>query len=292
MESICSPNINKSNNCLPKKILIKLSKTINKSLSKEDKINTKLSYQELYEEIHNHINKLYNCKSEKCWIHSISFIENIPSDLIEIIKTHYKPPKPKSWNENINTWLTNEDINNVLHQYNDKYNKHFYLGTTPIDFHLKDNNNKCVLASKFSNIYDNICKLDISNMDKKIDSLSIVFNTDDHTEPGTHWICLYVDIKGINIKNKPCIYFFDSTGNKPPKEVQGLINNFIKQGTSNNNNIDYYYNDIKHQNGTTECGVYCIHFIIYMLKGGDFESYINNDISDEFMEKFRHIYFI
>ena len=56
--------------------------------------------------------------------------------------------------------------------------------------------------------------------------------------------------------------------------------------------MDFLYNDIQHQKGTTECGIYCLHFITSMLEGVEFEKYVNTKINDENMEKFRHVFFI
>ena len=39
---------------------------------------------------------------------------------------------------------------------------------------------------------------------------------------------------------------------------------------------DFLHNDIKHQRGNTECGIYCLHFLETMLKGTDFEKHIQN----------------
>ena len=56
--------------------------------------------------------------------------------------------------------------------------------------------------------------------------------------------------------------------------------------------LDIFYNNIKHQNGNTECGVYCLHFLTEMLKGEKFEEYINKDLNDKLIEQFRNIFFI
>ena len=96
---------------------------------------------------------------------------------------------------------------------------------------------------------------------------------------------LYVDLKGTN-KKTPYIYYFDSVGNKPSENVMKLIQKIQLQS---NNKIKYDYNTINHQKGTSECGVYSIHFIISMLKGNSFKRYINNTKSDKFIEIHRSI---
>ena len=102
---------------------------------------------------------------------------------------------------------------------------------------------------------------------------------------------MYIDLKGENYP-KPSIYYFDSVGDRPPSNVDKLINK-IRMDTLKQNNIklNYLYNDMQHQNGNNECGFYCLHFIIYMLKGGNFEKYINNKKNDKFMHKFRYLFF-
>ena len=66
----------------------------------------------------------------------------------------------------------------------------------------------------------------------------------------------------------------------------------IKQGKENKINFTYFENDIQHQKGGTECGIYSLHFIINMIEGNDFQDYISEHKSDKFIEKFRNIYFI
>ena len=116
----------------------------------------------------------------------------------------------------------------------------------------------------------------------------MVFNTDPHNKSGEHWISLYIDCIGKNI-NHPCIYFFDSVGNPPPKQIKDFIDD-----TRGKSNKDYTYieNDVSHQSGNTECGIYCLHFLTYMINGGNFMKYIKNKKNDKFMEKYRTIFFI
>ena len=48
-------------------------------------------------------------------------------------------------------------------------------------------------------------------------------------EPGSHWVSMYVDLLPNNNRENPTIYFFDSVGDKPPKEIKRLIKNNSKQ---------------------------------------------------------------
>lgn len=98
----------------------------------------------------------------------------------------------------------------------------------------------------------------------------------------------------INIKKKT-IFFFDSTGDPAPKEVKDLINKIIDQGNNLPEPINFKVDSnegIEHQYGNTECGIYSIFFIVHMLEDKMTDHYIKTHIlKDEYMEKFRHIYF-
>jgi len=277
--NICSPKVKKNSvSCLDKKNLIKLAKIINKHTN--HKINISNPEVKIHNDIKQIINNTWGCNSERCWFTIIELTDKIPSNLLKKMKSYYKPKKPLSWKVNKNKWLTNIDIDKVLNQYTESNKNFHYYGAVPDDFDKKTKYGECAL--------NNICKINLSELSKKYSCFSVVFNTDPSSKSGKHWTCMYIDINGVNIKNKPSIYYFDSTGEKPSSNVKKLISKLKKQ----NNNLDYYWNDIQHQDQNTECGIYVMHFIISMLKGKSFHNYIINKKSDKFIEKFRNIYFI
>jgi Ulp1 family protease len=119
-----------------------------------------------------------------------------------------------------------------------------------------------------------------------------VFNLDDHDEPGSHWVSLYIELKPC-CREKPSVYYFDSVAEEPTKEINKLVENIFEQYKSiNNEDIEFLYNDIQHQKKNTECGIYSIHFITSMLEGHDFNKYIKDIKNDEYMEKYRDFYYI
>jgi len=212
-----------------------------------------------------------------------TIIGELSKEKLERFTNSFKPKKPKEWKNNKNEWLSNIDIEKVLKQYSEAYPGFHLHGPTAIDFKLKEGN-ICKV--------DDLCKFNLKkHLNNKETKLGFVFNTDPHNESGEHWISLYVDCKGENL-DVPTIYFFDSTGDSPPAEVEELINIIIEQGKKENINFTYLCNDIQHQTGNTECGIYTIHFIIYMVEGNNFYDYIKNKKSDEYIEKFRNIFFI
>ena len=104
---------------------------------------------------------------------------------------------------------------------------------------------------------------------------------------------MFIDLIGKN-RNKPSIYFFDSAkAIQNPAMIPSQILDLIEKIQSKNNySFDFLYNDIQHQYGDTECGVYCLHFLIQMLKGNSFHNYINRKLTDKKIEKFRKKFFI
>jgi hemerythrin superfamily protein len=98
----------------------------------------------------------------------------------------------------------------------------------------------------------------------------------------------------INIKKKK-IFFFDSTGDPAPSGIINFINKLKKQGNNLNPKINFRVDSnvgIEHQYGNTECGIYSLFFIIHMLEDKLTEHYLKTHIlKDEYMKKFRNIYF-
>lgn len=71
------------------------------------------------------------------------------------------------------------------------------------------------------------------------------------------------------------MFFFDSANNGVPNEIwmkdndKPLVNRIMKQGLEFQPPIQFtfYNNNISHQQGNTECGMYSLFFIITMLTG-------------------------
>ena len=50
-------------------------------------------------------------------------------------------------------------------------------------------------------------------------------------------------------------------------------------------------NEIEHQKSESECGMYCLYFIIEMLKDKDIEYFLDNKIDDKEVFVLRNKYF-
>ena len=275
----CAPVIDekKNNSCFEKKSLVKLIKAWNKT-HKQNKITYKSS------ESHNILwNKLGikmsdKCNNEYCWTNE-QFISNLSLENKEAIKDNFLPEKPKAWDNNPDEWLDTNNIFDVMVQYEVKYPDFRFFGPVPIDFDLKNEFNKCVVSE--------LCKVNLKSLyDEKITKIGIIFNLDKHTQEGSHWIGMYMDIK------KNIIAYWDSYGYTPPKEVDVLMHK-LKEQSKQYLNIDckIKINKKRHQYKSSECGTYSINFIVEQLKGQSFNKVCNTIIEDDKMLNKRKHYF-
>jgi hypothetical protein len=188
--------------------------------------------------------------------------------------SYFRPEKPTEWDKKPGEWLDSFNIEDVMNQYEDAYPKFEFIGPVPIDFDSKDGMwGRCIV--------DELCKLDIKEAKTKgTEMIGIIFNLDPHDQPGSHWVCAFVDIP------KKAAYYFDSYGYTPPREVEILLKRLHDQGIEH-----IYYNDIRHQRKGSECGMYCLFTVICLLKGRPFHEICSKVVDDDLMNSFRDVLF-
>jgi hypothetical protein len=278
----CSPNKSKNTlSCIDHDILLKIAHIFNKFYNSNIDLNDK---KKLYKHISKIISNMSNCKSEYCWTSLNEIIKHLTPDELNRFKNSFKPQMPKSWSKNNNTWLSTSDIEKVLKQYEEHHKDFKCYGALPMDFKLR-NGNSCVSGD--------LCNINLKqHMDNGHNKIGSVFNLDDHDEPGSHWVSMYMELKPC-CREKPSIYYFDSIADKPTKEIRELVDYLSEQYKSlTGGEMEFLYNDIQHQKRNTECGIYSIHFITSMLENKNFEDYIKNVKNDDYMNKYRDFYYI
>ena len=209
----------------------------------------------------------------------------------EIESTAFAPKQPSEWKLNINEWLSDTDILQVISQYVAAYKEFIFLGPSYIDFDYKFNANECVENS--------LCKFSLADYIKHGKTkIGIIFNLDDHTKSGSHWVSLYIDVKG------KYMFYFDSAANPMPREVAVLIERIKQQAKSLKIRFKVHTNGtFEHQYSNTECGMYSLFFLITMLtnKYEDkmFKSikqkisfFKRHRIPDKYVEQLRNEYFV
>ena len=267
----CSPSKKLTYSCYDKYVLNILKNAWNKKNPK-NKIKSKTPKQ-IWIQLKN---KNKKCNRESCWLDQ-PFIKDTNLKL-KIKHNNFAPDYPKSWLKNSSEWLSSLDILNVMKQYEKEYNNFKFIGPSPIDYDTKQYSNNCVC--------NNLCNFNLQNeIANNNTKIGIVFNLDTHDNPGSHWVALFINT------NKKNIYYFDSYGEPIPLNINKLVKNIQKQAKNNGIKYNYFYNDNRHQFKNTECGMYCLYFIISMLKNKSFNYFLDNDISDLFVFKKRKEYF-
>jgi hypothetical protein len=218
------------------------------------------------------------CNKESCWVRQMTKNTKLEKELLDA----FAPESPKEWEKNPNEWLSSIDILQVMGQYEKKYKCFDFLGPSPIDYDTHKLHDKCV--------WEELCHFDLDKHIKKgYTKIGVIFNLDPHYKGGSHWVSLF-----INIKDKT-IFFFDSAGEHIPQQIEKFVNTVIEQGKKLPDPIYFKFDQnypVEHQYGNTECGIYSLFFVIYMLEDKITGHYLKTHIiKDKYMEKFRNVFY-
>lgn len=283
LDKKCAPGLKfEAGSCIPLSLLIQIAEAYN---AEYDNKSIKLySHHEIlnpykYKKylVHQLTERLYD-KPQRSWM-KLPFIKKMKEMHKEQLEKYtFRPEGPSGRWE----WLNTLHIDDTMTQYEQKYPEFKYLGTVPIDF------------DEFERF--GIKNLNYSQLVKSGKTkFGIVFNLDEHDQPGSHWVSLYADVKNGDV------LFFDSYGTVPEERIRKLMRRmarFAQTGMGNkslqvgyNKNSDIIYNTEQHQHGNSECGVYSMNFILRMLRGDTFEEVCQSKIPDKKINKCRNVYF-
>jgi len=216
------------------------------------------------------------CNKESCWLKHKCMKENVPIDIKEY---SFAPKAPEEWDKNPNEWLTSIDILNVMRQH-EKIDRHFeFIGPSPIDYDHHKAYGECV--------WEELCEFSLAdNLRKGKNKIGIIFNLDKHTKEGSHWVALFIRAK------KREIYYLDSYGERMPRQIKKFVTKVTKQANAlGKGKYKLIENKRRHQFSESECGMYCLYFIIQMRRGKSFKKFLNARIKDKYMTRLRKIYF-
>lgn len=176
----------------------------------------------------------------------------------DAVQSALRPPLPKSWLENSHQWLSTQDIEEVMEQYEEAYPDFKLLGVFPIDFDFvpRHYNGHCVA--------DEMCMLSVEALMKNgISQFGAVINLDKHYQPGSHWVALYSCLDPAS-KNFG-IHYFDSVAHNTPSQIktfmQRIANQLAKVHGIPASKVPVTSNDKQLQYKNTECGIFAMYFI-------------------------------
>jgi len=267
----CHPKkTRKNNSCYEDSVIFKLKDLWNKN--NEDKI-TSTEPSKIWKDLQI---KIKECSNELCWLDKlISDKDNAK----KIKKETFVPDAPVEEWKKYNNWLSSQEFDLIMEQYMQKYSNFLYLGPSPIDFDT-------IIKGKC--VWPTLCSL---NMKQQINNgktkFGIVLNLDTHNQKGSHWVAIFIDIP------KRFIFYFDSTGKSIPTQVTKFVKRMVQQCKKIKIHLKEINNlNIQHQQGTSECGMYVLYFIITLLletQGPD--HFLKPRIADSDVNKLRDVYF-
>lgn len=218
------------------------------------------------------------CNKESCWVRQMTKNTKLERELLD----GFAPESPKDWKKNPNEWLSSLDILQVMNQYEKKYKCFDFLGPSPIDYDTHTLYGECV--------WEELCHFNLAQQLKKEHTkIGIIFNLDPHYKGGSHWVSLFINVK------QQTIFFFDSTGEPIPPQIEKFVNTVIEQGKQLQEHVMFKFDQnypVEHQYGNTECGIYSIFFVTHMLEDKINGDYLKTHIlKDKYMENFRKVYY-
>jgi len=258
--------------CLPYDMLVRLRAAWNKTHPKHAIPTSLRRKEDIWYALRDKMRITYKCESEYCAVSRLG-----DTDMKESTRGYFRPAAPAEWSskskDKEEKWHDTESIATVMEQYEAAIPSFEFIGPVPIDFdsQLAGSWGRCVV--------DELCGLDLAAIRRRGDtSVGIIFNLDPHDKPGSHWVCAYLDLVGGNA------YYYDSYGYPPCAEIRRLLRRCREQGCRN-----IYWNDIRHQRKSIECGTYCMYIVISMLKGASFADLCRNRVDDDTMNGIRDL---
>ena len=272
----CSPVVDgktaTDQTCYTNDILLKLREAYHKNHPDQPPIATTQPAQ-----IHRELKRRLHATcpaTEDCWLKELPTAQRQYID-----KRIFAPDQPDEWSNNPQEWLSNFDIEEVLHQYEVSHPHFLFIGPTPIDFDTK------IEADKGTCVWNDLCNFDLAECVRRGKThVGIIFNLDTHDQDGSHWVSMFICVPTKRV------YYFDSAANPTPPEIQKFVQRLQRQSaqidakSDDRRPVDFGRNagepteegrrsfnydenfPNQHQRSNTECGMYSLYFIITMLK--------------------------
>lgn len=257
----CAPGREKYEGCLLESELRMIAEAYIELYPKSDLDISKPLFSQLERLLSDKCKDSRDSRDSKCWIESDPLIRVLLESKLEYILSDivYKP----CIHEDRYAWLSTTDINMIMMQYMQANVSFGYLGTFPSDV------------------------LDLISMDELLETYrdftkkGMILNLDPHTKGGIHWVAVYIDSKDETIE------YFDSLDEYPTPAIKGVLR-YLK-GHDLFKGYKLYNTSVKFQLKNSECGVYCIYYILNRVLNRSFNDIQSDVIRDDEMNEYRDI---
>lgn len=174
----------------------------------------------------------------------------------ELIQKVFRPLH--TWSKN--GWLSDEDIDNVLSQYEKSREDYVHLGTERVDFWYRKTND--LKHKKFGPLVD--------AGKTKFSLVILLYGYRKESYYQEHWVTIYIDLK------KGQIDYFDSSNFDIIPAMEFLLFEIQLQLTLLTGNTDFRTNKSTFplQKYDGDCGVFAVDFTVRRLAGMTFQGYM------------------
>jgi len=179
--------------------------------------------------------------------------------------------------------LSNINIDGAMHQWSEYSDSLFNRNFLHIPFHMID----------FEKHDTELAKLSIKLMkDNDIDCFACVLNTDVSSGIGKHWFCIYGDLRHSGTSDDPVVIeFFNSSGNRPRPEVASWLDRITEEALADGIHVAHLTAvPTRLQYSRTECGVWCLAYILSRLNDIPPEIFHANSTDTKITAFRRHLF--
>jgi hypothetical protein len=229
------------------------------------------------------VKKDLKCSTEECILTSPGFVKDDINEIIEESLYRIKPTGPA----NSTKLLNNTNIDNVLKKLTKRHDGFYHMDFQMIDFAGEKNSSGEWIVNKNQKITPTalgIIDMTKDVLNKKFKTFGVVMNTDYRTGGGIHWFSLFCDFRS----NPITIEYFNSSGNRPPRQIQDwLIKTENNLNSAGNKAKVVILSGFVHQQSETECGLYSLYYIWNRLNGVPAMNFQDKKVTDANMTKWR-----
>lgn len=238
-----------------------------------------------------HATRTHGCAPDdgECILDALA--QNVPcarKAVDRVRRRAFKPAAPSQWEQcrgrNVlkceYMWLSNHDIDDVMCNYMDAYDNFYFLGTFMIDFTETRRN--------IRRDHVDLAALDLDAFPHERCVLGMIINTARTGHSGEHWVALAVHFDRTLGRGE--VNYFNSAGILAPiyPSVLKAFEQLAISGKRSHITFTFRSSHVIHQLQKSECGVYCLYFLVHTLNHA-FDS-IRSRITDRDIFQYRYKY--
>lgn len=225
------------------------------------------------------------CDSEKCVLKAMT--RDLGAQRVNaVLTTRFKLSGPTD-----NTLLNNYNIDDNMKLFTKKFPEFF-----PYNFNMLNYRDYSFVNGRVVDAPDTLETIRVADLVGKYKCCGVVINSDVYENGGLHWMAMFADWRDPNAAT---VEFFNSSGNSPQAEfalwLERSRDALVSAGMKMRPFRDYSgemldiarVTNRRHQQSTTECGLYSLFYIYSRLCGIKPEFYSTHFVPDQLMFEFR-----